>query len=329
MGRSAAGHLRSLRCTGHLWLGSRARAERARIDTVLRLVGATDYATRPIGTVSGGEQQRLLIAQALVTQPRLLLLDEPLEGLDLPNQQAVATVIRRISQAEGVTTLLVAHDVNPILPYLDRVLYMARGKVLLGRLTRSSPPRCCRSSTTPAWKCCVPATGGSLSQVSQKMGCLIMLEPAPSWNLVADVQDLLRFHFMQNALLAGTLVAVVAGLVGYFMVLRSASFAGHTLANVGFAGAAGATLVGVAPVVGLLASGLLAALGIGAWASRVAVAGTARTSLSGRSLRLRSDSACSLNASPARPRTTSMRCFSGRCSVLATPTSPRSRSPQH
>jgi zinc/manganese transport system ATP-binding protein len=113
-------------------VGSRARAERARIDRVLRLVGATDYATRPIGTVSGGEQQRLLIAQALVTQPRLLLLDEPLEGLDLPNQQAVATVIRRISQEEGVTTLLVAHDVNPILPYLDRVLYMARGKVLIG-----------------------------------------------------------------------------------------------------------------------------------------------------------------------------------------------------
>lgn len=90
-----------------------------------------------------------------------------------------------------------------------------------------------------------------------------MLESGPSWNLVADVEDLLRFHFMQNALLAGTIVAIVAGLVGYFMVLRSASFAGHTLANVGFAGAAGATLVGVAPVVGLLAFGLLAALGIG------------------------------------------------------------------
>jgi len=69
---------------------------------------------------------------------------------------------------------------------------------------------------------------------------------------------------MQNALLAGAIVAVVAGLVGYFMVLRGASFAGHTLANVGFAGAAGATLVGVAPLVGLLAFGALAALGIGA-----------------------------------------------------------------
>lgn len=91
-----------------------------------------------------------------------------------------------------------------------------------------------------------------------------MPDVAPSWNLVADAQDVLSYHFMQNALLAGTIVAVVAGLVGYFMVLRGASFAGHTLANVGFAGAAGATLIGVTPVIGLLVFGLLAALGIGA-----------------------------------------------------------------
>jgi zinc/manganese transport system permease protein len=91
-----------------------------------------------------------------------------------------------------------------------------------------------------------------------------MLDPGFSWNLVADAQDMLRFPFMQHALLAGTIVALVAGLVGYFMVLRGESFAGHTLANVGFAGAAGAVLVGVPPVAGLLVTGVLAALGIGA-----------------------------------------------------------------
>jgi zinc/manganese transport system permease protein len=95
-----------------------------------------------------------------------------------------------------------------------------------------------------------------------------MPDVAPSWNLFADAQDVLSYHFMQNALLAGTIVAVVAGLVGYFMVLRGASFAGHTLANVGFAGAAGATLIGVAPVIGLFAFGLLAALAIGALGER-------------------------------------------------------------
>lgn len=112
--------------------GARARAEQAQVDRVIELVGATDYANRPIGAVSGGEQQRLLIAQALVTRPSLLLLDEPLEGLDLPNQQAVAAVIRTIGQEKGITTLLVAHDVNPILPYIDRVLYIAQGTALIG-----------------------------------------------------------------------------------------------------------------------------------------------------------------------------------------------------
>src|ERR1700730_13442866 len=83
-----------------------------------------------------------------------------------------------------------------------------------------------------------------------------------SWDLVADLQILLQFHFMQNAYLAGTLVAINAGIMGYFMVLRSQSFAGHSLANVGFAGATGAVLFGIPPVVGLFIAGLCAAIGI-------------------------------------------------------------------
>jgi zinc/manganese transport system permease protein len=85
---------------------------------------------------------------------------------------------------------------------------------------------------------------------------------SPSWDLVADIQILLHFHFMQNAYLAGTLVALVAGIMGYFMVLRSQSFAGHSLANVGFAGATGAALFGIPPIVGLFLAGVLAAAGI-------------------------------------------------------------------
>src|SRR5437868_1709741 len=85
---------------------------------------------------------------------------------------------------------------------------------------------------------------------------------SPSWDLVADIQILLHFHFMQNAYLAGTLVALVAGIMGYFMVLRNQSFAGHSLANVGFAGATGALLFGISPVVGLFTAGVLAAVGI-------------------------------------------------------------------
>jgi zinc/manganese transport system ATP-binding protein len=103
-----------------------------RVDQVLELVGASRYAARPIGTLSGGEQQRLLIAQALVGQPRLLILDEPLDSLDLPNQSAVAALLQRICRQEHVTVLLVAHDVNPLLSYLDRVVYFGSGKAVVG-----------------------------------------------------------------------------------------------------------------------------------------------------------------------------------------------------
>jgi zinc/manganese transport system ATP-binding protein len=102
------------------------------VEEVIDLVGASHYAHRPIGELSGGEQQRLLIAQALVTRPRILLLDEPLESLDLNNQQIVSALIRRVSQEQRVTVLLVAHDVNPLLPSLDRVIYIGRGQTAIG-----------------------------------------------------------------------------------------------------------------------------------------------------------------------------------------------------
>ncbi|MGD3108133.1 metal ABC transporter ATP-binding protein [Streptomyces sp. YGL11-2] len=112
--------------------GARRRAERERIAEVVELVGASTYAHRPIGQCSGGEQQRLLIAQALVRRPELLLLDEPLDSLDLPNQSAVAALIGRICHQEGVAVVMVAHDVNPILHHLDRVVYLAEGGAATG-----------------------------------------------------------------------------------------------------------------------------------------------------------------------------------------------------
>jgi zinc/manganese transport system ATP-binding protein len=114
------------------WLSRSARAAERRVGEVIEVVGASAYADRPIGELSGGEQQRLLIAQALAPRPRMLLLDEPLDSLDLPNQVAVAALLQRISVSEGVTVLLVAHDVNPILGYLDRVVYLARSRGVVG-----------------------------------------------------------------------------------------------------------------------------------------------------------------------------------------------------
>jgi zinc/manganese transport system ATP-binding protein len=113
---------------------SRRRAS-ARVQEVLELVGASPYAKRPFSELSGGEQQRLLIAQALVRRPRILMLDEPLDSLDLQNQAAVSALVQRICRTQRVAVLLVAHDVNPLLGYLDQVIYLAGGRALQGPVT--------------------------------------------------------------------------------------------------------------------------------------------------------------------------------------------------
>lgn len=112
--------------------GAARRRARDRVHEAIELVGASTYAARPLGQLSGGEQQRILIAQALVRRPRILMLDEPLDSLDLPNQAAVTALVQSICRAEKVAVLLVAHDVNPLLPYLDQVIYLAGARALQG-----------------------------------------------------------------------------------------------------------------------------------------------------------------------------------------------------
>jgi zinc/manganese transport system ATP-binding protein len=118
---------------GNRWgLPLPSKGDAQRVEEVIEMVDASAYMDRPVGELSGGEQQRILIAQALVSGPKMLILDEPLESLDLNNQQAISELIRGICRRQGVTVLLVAHDVNPILPFLDRVVYVAGGHVLSG-----------------------------------------------------------------------------------------------------------------------------------------------------------------------------------------------------
>jgi zinc/manganese transport system ATP-binding protein len=89
-----------------------------------------------MGELSGGERQRLLIAQALLSDPRLLLLDEPLAGLDIGREQEIISLIRRVSRSRGAAVLFVTHDVNPLLSDLDRVLYLANGRSASGHPDR-------------------------------------------------------------------------------------------------------------------------------------------------------------------------------------------------
>jgi len=122
---------------GHCWgfglpVGAGQRHKLEQVAAALESVEAAAYADRPIGQLSGGEQQRLLLAQALVGKPRLLLLDEPLASLDLRNQSAIAQLVARLARAGDITVLLVAHDINPLLPVVNRVLYLAHGQVVMG-----------------------------------------------------------------------------------------------------------------------------------------------------------------------------------------------------
>lgn len=117
---------------GHRWgLPLPRRGLRTRIDALLAEVGATSYADAPVGMLSGGEQQRLRVAQAVANDPALLLCDEPLLTLDLHHQQAVVELIDR-RRRDGAAVLFVTHEINPVLTFVDRVLYLVDGKFLLG-----------------------------------------------------------------------------------------------------------------------------------------------------------------------------------------------------
>jgi zinc/manganese transport system ATP-binding protein len=111
----------------------RSNARRALVDQLLQSVDASHLANARVGALSGGEQQRVLIAHALASQPQLLLLDEPLASLDPRSTQETASLLGRIALDRKVGVLLSTHDINPLLPVMDRVVYLAAGRAVSGR----------------------------------------------------------------------------------------------------------------------------------------------------------------------------------------------------
>jgi len=118
---------------GHRW-GMRLsnRSHNRRVDELLELVGAAGYAKAPVGQLSGGEQQRLRAAQALASDPKVLLCDEPLLSMDLHHQQAVSSLVNRQCRERGSAVVFVTHEINPIIAYVDRILYLAGGRFRVG-----------------------------------------------------------------------------------------------------------------------------------------------------------------------------------------------------
>ncbi len=109
-----------------------SRARRELVSDVLTAVGAQRYADARVGELSGGEQQRVMIAHALISRPRLLLLDEPLANLDISSEQGIVSVLARLARAERIAVLLSAHDMNPLMPVMDRIVYVAAGRAAVG-----------------------------------------------------------------------------------------------------------------------------------------------------------------------------------------------------
>ncbi|MGC2825942.1 MAG: ABC transporter ATP-binding protein [Pseudolabrys sp.] len=118
---------------GERWgLPSLSLYDRSMIEETLDAVGARDLAARPLSDMSGGERQRLLLAQALIGQPKLLLLDEPLISLDARHQEVAIDVVRKVCRERKITVLFSAHELNQLLGTLDRVLYLGNGQAVLG-----------------------------------------------------------------------------------------------------------------------------------------------------------------------------------------------------
>lgn len=114
--------------TGRRWgFGRASAAERDRVTEILAAVDASDFAGRRMSVLSGGQRQRIAIAEALVGRPKLLILDEPLTALDLRIQRDIVTLLARIRDELGVTILVVAHDLNPLLSVLDSAIYLLDG----------------------------------------------------------------------------------------------------------------------------------------------------------------------------------------------------------
>jgi zinc/manganese transport system ATP-binding protein len=115
-----------------LGIARRSRERTARIDEMLAAVDGLGFADIRVGNLSGGEQQRVLIAHALISSPRLLLLDEPLANLDLRSGNEIVALLARIATEQGIAMLISAHEMNPLLGVMDRLVYLAGGRAASG-----------------------------------------------------------------------------------------------------------------------------------------------------------------------------------------------------
>jgi zinc/manganese transport system ATP-binding protein len=109
-----------------------SKSRKAAVDSMLAAVDATRFADQRVGNLSGGQQQRILIAHALIRRPKLLLLDEPLANLDIRAVAEILLLLRKLAREHNITVLISAHDMNPLMGTMDRLVYLAQGRAASG-----------------------------------------------------------------------------------------------------------------------------------------------------------------------------------------------------
>ena len=200
-----------------------------------------------------------------------MLLDEPLISLDYRYQEAVIDLVRRFARERNITVLFSAHELNQLIGTLDRVLYLGNGHAALGTVAEVA--------TAPV----LSQLYGTDIEVVHADGHIFVLSRGRDVERSDHAHDdghghdhpsrphttMLDYDFMRNAFAAAGVAAVVSGLVGYFLVLRGQTFAGHALSHIGFAGATGAVLIGVASVWGLVGFTVAAGIGMGMLGERI------------------------------------------------------------
>ena len=249
---------------GHrLGIGLRGRAaRRERVRAALESVGAGHYANAPVGRLSGGEQQRLRVAQALVGDPSVLLCDEPLLSLDLAHQQVVSALIDRRRRAAGTAVVFVTHEINPVLPLVDRVLYLVDGRFRIG-----TPDEVMTSETLSE----LYRTDVDVLRVRGRL-VVVGAERPRMGTATRRSRDRAAVHVRRDrgAARPGVrperaarrrVLGLVAGLLAPLIVARGMAFAVHGTAEIAFTGGAAALLAGISvslgAVLGAVAAGLV------------------------------------------------------------------------
>ena len=205
-----------------------SKKEWGKVENVLRQVKLEEFSNHPISTLSGGQFQRMLIAQCLIQEQDILFLDEPFVGIDLVSEQIIMNLLQSLRR-EGKTIVIVHHDLSKVADYFDKVVILNKKLVGYGNVATAFTPDALKK-----------AYGDSI---------VVFME---------FINDLMTYHFLQNALITAVVIGIVSGAIGCFIILRSMSLMGDAISHAVLPGVAISFILGINFFIGAVIFGILA-----------------------------------------------------------------------